>query len=181
MSSIETIFEAHRESLASFIAKRIGSPASTDDIMQDLYIKLQTIDSATIKYPKAYLFRMANNLIIDEQRKQNRYVSEEEAPQPESQQGPEQIIQHRQKLEVIKDALQELPEKTRDVFYLQKLGDIDKNQVARQLDISVNMVEKHLRKALSFCQSKLKKYEDALLKSEQSTSKYNISRKQAPK
>lgn len=181
MSSIEAIFEEHRESLASFIGKRIGSTANTDDIMQDLYIKLQSLDCSSIRHPKAYLFRMANNLVIDEQRKQSRYVPEDEAPPPDAEQGPEQIIQHRQRLAVIEDALQELPEKTRDVFYLQRLGDIDKNQVATQLDISVNMVEKHLRKALAFCQIKLKKYEEALLKPEQSPSKYNISRKQAPK
>lgn len=166
---LNQLFETHKDALGGFIRKRIDDSAIADDLLHDLFIKLQSLNVEDIKYPKAYLYRMANNLIIDEQRRQSRFVDrfdkgnvgsqnnfENQIPEERS---PEAILNQSQQLCTVTAALQELPEKTRDVFCLLRLKQLEKQEVASHLGISVNMVEKHVRKAIEYCQNKLKKSE----------------------
>lgn len=164
--NLNQAFETHKDALSGFIRKRIDDASAADDLLQDLYLKLQTLKDEDVQYPKAYLYRMANNLIIDEKRKQSRFVDmeahqegsalEEEVREERS---PEAILSQSQRLSIVTQALQELPEKTRDAFCLLRLKQLDKQDVASQLGISANMVEKHVRKALEYCQLKIKKLE----------------------
>lgn len=159
--SLNQVFDTHKQALLGFISKRLDDPAMAEDLMQDLYLKLQNKDYQDIQYPKAYLYRMANSMIIDEQRRQARYLDSAEIPeeQVDPQSTPENRLQEAQKQALVNAAVQELPEKTKDVFYLVGMGRQNKRDVASQLDISVNMVEKHLRKALEYCRMKIKKSE----------------------
>lgn len=165
--TLHAIFDVHKEALRGYIGKRVHDATMVDDVLQDIFIKLQSLKVEDIKYPKAYLYRMANNLIIDEQRKQSRYIHQtpsddnpsENHLEPQEQRSPEAILNQAQHLTVVTNALKELPEKTRDAFCLLRLRQLDKRDVAEQLGISVNMVEKHVRKALEYCQMKIKKSE----------------------
>ena len=56
-----------------FIRNRVGDDALAEDVLQETYLRAQRQDdSHAVQYPKAYLYRIANNLIIDAQRKQQR-------------------------------------------------------------------------------------------------------------
>lgn len=164
-SALNEVFETHREALYGYINKRIQDCHIADDILQDLFIKLQTKQFEEIKYPKAYLYRMVNNLIIDEQRRQARFVDTSLQTDgtefchefEKDDRSPEVILSHARQLSHITSALKALPDKTRDVFCLLRLKQMEKQHVAHQLNISVNMVEKHLRKALAICHNALKK------------------------
>lgn len=154
-------FKLHQDALLGFITKRTGDPQLAQDILQDLYVKLEGQSSATeVKYPKAYLYRIANNLIIDQQRFQSRFTdSDDDSLHQVNELGPEVELEHQQRLKIVAQALNELPDKTKDVFTMQRLQQVDKSEVASNLGISVNMVEKHLRRAVQYCRDKLYKLE----------------------
>ncbi len=157
-STLQDAFEQHRDALLGYIRKRLNDFQQADDLLHDLYIKLQTQQTDTlIQYPKAYLYRMANNLVIDFQRHQNRQpvADDSEADEQENELSPERMVSDAEQLTIVKAAIEELPDKTREVFKLQRLQQLDKADVASRTGISVNMVEKHLRKAVRFCRDKL--------------------------
>ena len=154
-------YNDNRDALLGFITKRVGDAQLSQDLLHDLYIKVQQQSSSqAILYPKAYLYRIANNLIIDHQRYQGKFADiDDKAFEQVSTISPEQIAEHKQRLEIVSDALEQLPAKTKAVFNLQRIQQLEKSQVASDLGISVNMVEKHLRRALQFCRDKLTKLE----------------------
>jgi RNA polymerase sigma-70 factor (ECF subfamily) len=63
--------------------------------------------------------------------------------------SPERVLSGRESLERVVSALQELGERTRDVFVLCRLENMKQAQIAQVLGISVSAVEKHLSKALA--------------------------------
>lgn len=159
---LQDAFAEHREALLGFIHKRLHDPQLADDILHDLYLKVQSQSADTaIDYPKAYLYRMANNLIVDTLRRNVKNVEVGEAFEQEQKHeiSPERQLEQAQQLHIVTQAINELPEKTREVFRLQRLQQVEKAQVASQMGISVNMVEKHLRRAVQFCRDRLKKLE----------------------
>ena len=105
---------------------------------------------------------MANNLAIDFQRRRARIVDAdpEVAFEQVDEASPEKQLVQEQKLAIVIAAVNELPEKTRQVFKMQRLEQRDKADVAATMGISVNMVEKHLRRAIQHCQLKLTKSEN---------------------
>ena len=60
----------------------------------------------------------------------------------------ETALSWRQDLQAVMRALDELPERTREIFRLHKLGGMPQAEVARRFDLSLSAVEKHLGRAL---------------------------------
>lgn len=161
--ALHQAYETHQDALLGFIQKRLNDQSSSADLLHDLYIKIQSVSpEEEIKYPKAYLYRMANNLVIDQIRLRRKTTSESECIEVSQldENSPEKIADYAQQLDIVTKAINELPDKTRDVFKLQRLQQVDKADVANKMGISVNMVEKHLRKALAYCREKLNKLEN---------------------
>ncbi len=138
-------FNQHKDALLGFITKRTGDSHLAQDILQDIYLKLESQQSDNeIKYPKAYLYRIANNLIIDHQRFQSKFVDNNDDSKPQNirdthanirdthvnlqvdEISPEVQLAAQQRLEIVTEAINELPDKTRDVFKMQRLQQIDK-------------------------------------------------------
>lgn len=60
---------SERANLSRYLRK-CGAGADIDDILQDLWIKLAMATTIAPLDPRAYLFRMAANLLLDRQRRQ---------------------------------------------------------------------------------------------------------------
>ncbi|MEM8498261.1 MAG: sigma-70 family RNA polymerase sigma factor [Pseudomonadota bacterium] len=154
-------FEQYRGELQAFLRTRLDSPELADDLLQDLYLKLDSYTvSKKIQAPRAFLYRAANNLLADHFRTQARRDAKHQAaadPADEAtdERTPEQIALQRERLRLLQRAVTALPDKCQQVFRMRRFEELEKEVIAARLGISVNMVEKHLRKALSECQSAL--------------------------
>src|SRR3954465_5464098 len=61
-----TAFLEAREHLVLFLAGRLRSMATAEDRVQDLYLKIAAMEPGTeARAPKALLYRMASNLLVD--------------------------------------------------------------------------------------------------------------------
>ena len=160
-SPLLDIFSQQQQALLGFIRKRVQDQQVAEDLLHDLFLKLQSHSpSNEVKYPKAYVYRMANNLTIDYQRREsNSPVVLSDANEQLDNRSPEQTLAYQEQLKVVASALNELPEKTQDVFKMQRIQEFEKKDVASRLGISTNMVEKHLRRAVQYCREQLKKSE----------------------
>jgi RNA polymerase sigma-70 factor (ECF subfamily) len=57
----------HQAELRGFLAHRLGAPEEADDLLQDVFLKALILGQAfcTIENPRAWLFHVARNLLVD--------------------------------------------------------------------------------------------------------------------
>src|SRR5512133_2788666 len=60
-------WRAHKNELRSFLVRQCGSPAEADDLLQEVFVKalMQGREFCLIENPRAWLFHVARNLLID--------------------------------------------------------------------------------------------------------------------
>lgn len=159
---VEQLYLAHRAELEKFLYARTRSRETTEVIMQDIYLKLMAIpDLSIIKHPNAYLFRLANNLLIDHIRHQNRQ-------QQHFEQGPFDEIEfvstapclteqahYSQILAQYRQALSELSPETQEIVRLHHVEGFSQPEIARKLDKSLSWIEKSIAKALTHCRNRI--------------------------
>jgi RNA polymerase sigma factor (sigma-70 family) len=159
-SALMAIYLAKRSVIARFLSARLGSKDDAEDVLQELYLKLNRIDSSQeVHDPAAYLFRMALNLAHDFRRERSRarvrdnawvgarYLmagSELVANIPSAESG----YHAKQRLAAIREVIDELSPQCRRVFFLHKFEGLSHKEIAQRLGISQSTVEKHMNSAL---------------------------------
>ena len=149
-----------RDVLLRYIAASCRDPGLAEDIIQDLYVKLSSLETEpVVDNPSGYLFRMANNIYLNRLRALKSERTRDHAWQSTSFESigadaiadeptPEARLTGRQQIQTLKAAIAALPERTQAIFRLHKLEGLTQTQVAARLDISISSVEKHLASAL---------------------------------
>lgn len=161
VSSLPTVIEFHYHELLAYVARKLGSSMFAADIVHDAYVRVRQLPSLlTIRNPRAYLFRTATNLIVDYHRQEQRrgkYLTQESAPEEIQAGSPalDTTLDEKREFAVLRQAIDELPPKCRQVFIMRKFDGLEQEEIADQLGISRNMVEKHLRKALLHCRTRV--------------------------
>ncbi len=154
------LYEEKRANLVRFFAARLNSRAEAEDLVQDLYIRLAGMESVgPIDNPSALLHRIGSNLMLDRLRSQKRATTRDNdwrsahtisvagheiADEPPA----DEVVASRQRLKALVEAVEDLPEKTRQAFRLHKLEGHSHAETARRMGISVSTVEKHISAAL---------------------------------
>lgn len=171
-SGLSLVLQEQRGPLLQFLAARCGSPDDAQDLLQDLWIKVSEQPSGPIGNPRAYLFRMANNLVLDRVRSRHRsmrrervWIEEEDggvASLPEDRvdlsEPADDALARRQEAEVLRSAIEGLPEGAGRALRLYRFEGLGQAEIAKVMGISRSGVEKHLavamkrlRAALSGC------------------------------
>ena len=136
---------------------RLGTRADErDDIVQEVYcqfLKLETTDH--IDEPRAYMFRTARNVMLQQIRR-NRVVSIvtmqnlDELGVSDATPSPEMAVSARVELGRVLDLIRDLPDRCRKVFELRKVRGLSQAETAKEMCLSENVVEKETAKGLSF-------------------------------
>ncbi|MCR6651348.1 MAG: RNA polymerase factor sigma-70 [Cellvibrionaceae bacterium] len=157
--SVMDIFITHRTQLCQAAAKILGSRDRAEDVVHDAYLKIIEVRSSfDIKQPVAYVFRVVRNLAIDHYRRisleSTFFAAEEEGRDtPSSGELPEAISINRQQLILIARALDQLPERTRMVFELYRMGGHTQREIAKMLNVSPTLINFMIRDALDQCRN----------------------------
>lgn len=158
-SGLRAQLEHIRPSLRRMLTARLSNAEDAEDILQDLWIKLGSLDSEPISNPSAYLHRMALNLSNDLVRQRTRRRSREadwtdtsvttmdgmsvdDAPSPERQAAD------RQELARMTEAIRQMPDRAQQVFRRHRIDGLSHAEVASELGISKSAVEKNMATAL---------------------------------
>ena len=145
----------HEAEVRNWLRRHVGSlsEADRDDLLQEAYSRLWSIDFAGIRNGRSYLFTVVRNL-LQEQARRARIVPMERLGEiealliPNEEPGPERRVMARQELEQLERIIDSLPDQCRRAFQLQKLGGLSQKEIAREMSISEKTVEKHLATAL---------------------------------
>ena len=159
-SGLAEFFARHREALQRYIANKLRHRADAEDVVQETFIRLLNREHTqgkalqSMQSPEAYMYRTASNLAVDRQRQKHARVDEDCAePLNEAIEsaapGALRVIESQQRLQQLRDAVEQLPPMCRQVFILHKYRQLTYREVAMHLGISVSMVEKHMMKALT--------------------------------
>jgi len=154
-TGLEQIYMLNRDPLLRFLRAR-GAGEAAEDLLQELWIKAAAGAAGPVRDPLAYLYRTANNLMLDRRRSELRQakrdhewsgaVSEDGEPASPSP-SSEAILLARDELELTRAALLALGDRTETIFRRFRLDGASQRQIAAELGISLSAVEKHLQKA----------------------------------
>lgn len=150
-----------RPSLVRFFAARLGSAAAAEDLVQELYLKLSALEPGTmVDNPSAFLFRTAQNLMLDRLRQDKRTALRDgawaalcdlQAGEP----AVDDALAARRRLTRLAELVEEMPVKMRQAFRLHKVDGLTQAETAKSMDISVSAVEKHISAALKLLLRKI--------------------------
>ena len=156
-SGLAAIYGASRAELLRFLSARCGNAAEAEDLLQDLWMKLEGANPGPVANARAYLFRMANNLVLDRRRGQHRAMTRDRAwigggTAIEERSDPallaDDALARRQEAEILGRAISALPAGAQRALQLYRFEELDQGEVARIMGISRSGVEKHLALAM---------------------------------
>tara|TARA_R110002167_G_scaffold62754_7_gene177153 strand:+ start:2326 stop:2832 length:507 start_codon:yes stop_codon:yes gene_type:complete len=151
-----------RAALTRFFALRTRSEAQAEDIVQDIFLKLQAMTPeavAGVQSPAAFLYRLGSNVMLDRARGQRRSDRRDDdwvkaggmftpgdaiADEPSA----EDVAWARLKLGRVLAAIQDLPVNARTAFRLHKLDGLTHAETAREMGVSRSAVEKYISATL---------------------------------
>ncbi len=160
VSRLTTLYLAKRADLVRFFTLRTSSATEAEDIVQDMFIKLSTVDDSDIENLAAYLYRLGSNVMLDRVRARRRSIARDDAfyqthsagsgglEDVSSAPSPEAVVDGRQRLQKLILAVEGLPPQCRRVFVMHKFEDRSYAEIALTLGISRSGVEKHMITAL---------------------------------
>jgi RNA polymerase sigma factor (sigma-70 family) len=150
---ISEAIDRDKTRLRNFIRRRVADPSDAEDVLQEVFYEL--VETYRLMKPieqvGAWLFRVAHNRIIDLFRKKKPEAStndpvvaedgefltlEDLLPSPDA--GPEAAYARTILLEELEDALEELPEKQREVFIAHEIEGRSFKELAVETGLSVN-------------------------------------------
>ena len=158
--SLMETYAQKRDNLVRVFAARLRSMSEAEDLIQDLFFKVERLENQEVgENPSALLFQMANHLMLDRLRSQKRAVARDAvwlqsystSPQGEilaTEPSAEAALAARQQLAALIQRLDDLPEKVAQAFRLHKLEGRSQADTAEVMGISQSTVEKHISVAL---------------------------------
>ena len=154
-TGLSAIFMANRPALLRFLRAR-GAGDDAEDLLQDMWMKLEAKDLGPVSDPLPYLYRMANNLMLDRYRSSTRRERREQdwaeggsgvmADASDDMAVDERLILA-QRLDQARAVLRDLGPRVELVFRRFRLEGVGQKLIADELGVSLTTVEKDLQKA----------------------------------
>lgn len=150
-----------RPALVRFLTARTGSPATAEDLAQDVWLRIQAMSedaAAEIRHPQAFFYRTAANLALDAAKAQRRagardlewrraYVADDGEDAHDAP-SAEDAAWARLKLERVMAALERMSPKAAEAFRLHKIDGLSQTEVAEHMGVSRSAVEKYVSASL---------------------------------
>lgn len=153
-------FLDRRENLVLFLAARLRSMASAEDLIQELYLKIAAMEpGADIRAPAALLYRMATNLVVDHVRSADRASRRNALWRLDTratlgdldivtEPAADEALIARERLRQLAGAVADLPPQMGRAFRLHKLEGRSQAQTAEAMGVSQKMIEQHIAAAV---------------------------------
>ncbi|MDR8386150.1 sigma-70 family RNA polymerase sigma factor [Pseudomonas sp. JL2] len=151
-------FESHSSELLSFLTRQVKCAELAADLRQETWLRFRRRESGKeIGNLRAFLYRIARNLIIDYRRQQKSRPVEEEISVElvSAQPGPERAASDAQRLELLQRVVQDLPPHLRQALLWNRLDGLTQREIGERLGVSESMAGRYILKALEHCQQQM--------------------------
>lgn len=161
--AFETLFRLYYKSLCVFSHRIVKDAVTAEELVQDiLYHLWDKRESLALNTSiKSYLFKSAYNNSLKHIRHM-KIVHEHEnyvknSPEPGIQQ-PDNYAETGEIMHIIDQTLSSMPEKSQEIFKLNRYEGLKYQEIAEKMGISVKTVEAHMSSVLRLFRENLKDY-----------------------
>lgn len=153
-----SIFEKHSKNLHDFLYYKFGEEFNPKDKVQEAFIKLwENCGKVSPSKAKSFLFTVANNLTLNETAHKKVVLKHQQTkPKSYTNETPEFIIQEKEYMQKLQNAISNLSEAQRVAFLLNRVEGKKHREIAEQLNISQKAVEKRIYGALKKLREEIK-------------------------
>lgn len=142
--------------LRMLLLRRGRTREEAEDLIQDAFLKMQEYceRGGQVRQPEGFLVRTVLRLAANARRDAHRNLYCEEPVENltlivDTTPTPDEVLAGDQCLERMRDALDAVSRRTRDVLFMQRLDGLSYSQIAQRLGVSISAVEKHIATALA--------------------------------
>lgn len=154
------LFRAHYDALCRYACSYVHSIDIAEDLVQDVFFDLwKRRFSWSPEYStRAFLFGAVRNQTLKFHRRRRVLRSsfgESSAERLPSLENPELMLQYAEFIQLTQRAINDLPERRRQIFILSREHELSYAEIATTLEISVKTVETQMGRALRQLRSRL--------------------------
>ncbi|PTQ08210.1 RNA polymerase subunit sigma-70 [Sphingomonas oleivorans] len=154
-AGLEALFLANRARLLRFIIAH-GGGDQAEDLLQELWLRIAAAQPGPIAQPLSYLYRAANNLMLDRYRSAQ-YTARRErdwsdangatVPGISDEPSGERAMIAREQLRIAEQRLATLGARAAAIFRRHRIDGASQRQIAAEMGVSLSTVESDLRKS----------------------------------
>lgn len=151
-------YEAYSDVLRGYLLRCLSSTERAHELTQEVYLRLLCVpDDRLVRYPQAYVFKIASHLVYELRRREQHGVvtfnsgtvdcladSVSDHVNPE----PGELLDMQQQIEGM---LEHLPPLYATILVLKKQEGKTLHEIARELAISTHTAKKYLTQAVARC------------------------------
>ena len=137
-------------SLKAFIRSLTVDQSQADDIFQETVLRTKRSKRLSeLESPLAYMITVSKTVLYDFQKKSvPQYVEIGEVSIQSDDYSPSNTYLNQQKLELVDYILLNMSPIRREIFLLRRVDGLARDDIARRLGVSVEVVKKHLTRAM---------------------------------
>lgn len=157
LSWFRSIFDQYYENIRSFAYYKTGDVDLADDIVQETFLKIwanrNEVKDETVK---SLLYTITSNIIKNHFKHQKVVFNFQKNEQAnEFSDETDSNLRQEELNRKLQEALAEIPEKSREVFLMNRIEGLTYADIADRLGLSVKAIEKRMSEALSVIRSRI--------------------------
>ena len=159
-TAFKHVFAFYQDGVYWYCLKLLKDDSLAEDILQEVFLRLwrnrERIDLN--KSLKSYIYTAAHNLCINALRDQKlaRDKIKDIGDKDSHNYDPAAIASENQLKEALLVAIEDLPEKCREVFKLSRQDGLSQKEISKKLGIGIKTIETHIGNAIKKIKSSLK-------------------------
>ncbi|MCM2680341.1 RNA polymerase sigma factor [Echinimonas agarilytica] len=135
--------------IRNFIASKVPDRQEVDDLVQDTICKTLSASIKTdLSNPLAYAIQVAKSNIVEHWKKQSVPHVEIEDDMSVTVKSPESLHLSEMRSAAVLNIIGDMPELRRSIFMKRRVEGWSRNQIASEFSVSVEVVKKHLTRAM---------------------------------
>ncbi len=156
VNSAERLNTQYKVELQRYLARRLyRSRVEADDVIQETFLRLMRKDDLDlIDNPKAYLYRVAANVIYEMELKNQRHGELFEPEDEKKVESPTTGVDRIEHFSSLTAILRELPKMQRKVLLAIKYDGKTYQEIAKELNLSPDTVKKYAFLAVLHCRKR---------------------------
>lgn len=151
-------YDEYHLRLLSFLRANLHAESDAEDVSQEVYLRLLRIpEDRVVEHPRAYLLRVAANVIHDWRAGQKLFETRppEELDRASSPDDSGEDYDRKKRLERVERALTGLPAHHRSAVVLKTRHGMSYGEIAEHLGVSERMVKRYIVKAYARLRDRL--------------------------
>lgn len=151
---LQQLCALHYAPLHAHVQRKLPQRSDADDLVQETWLRVLKVDTGNLlRNGRAYLYRVAHNLIVDFYRQRQRSLELQVDDSvchavADLRPAPDQHYLHQEQLRHLDAIITALPPRSRQVFVLARVEAMSVAEIARHLGITRQTAHGHLLRAL---------------------------------